>query len=132
MSPIRCPDCERNVSLEIGDVEFEDTKFDDTDNRVAVNIHMMLTCAECGTELGEYSGTADHIVPKLEEYLEKHDLDASDAEVDEAEVSKTRIITRGGRKTYVVEWTTQLRLNKRAFKVNGELAINQDQIKLLG
>jgi len=131
MSPIRCADCEKNVSLEIGEVEVQETRLGDSGNRIEVDLHMMLTCAECGSDLGEFTGTSDHIVPKLEEYVEKHDLDVSDSEVDEAEVSNTKIITRGGRKTYIAEWTTQLTLNEKVFKVNGELAINQDQIELL-
>lgn len=66
MSPIRCPDCETNVFLEIGEVEVEETRFDDSHNRVEVDLQMMLTGSECGSDIGEYDGTSGDIVPKLE------------------------------------------------------------------
>jgi len=127
MSPMRCADCERNVSLEV-EAEIEETRYDDSDARVEVDIHMIFTCAECGSELGEYSDSTDSVIQKLEDYLEKHeDLDPGDVEVDDAEVV-TAIKQRNGRKTYIAEWSTQAKLNNKVFKVNGELGVTQDQI----
>ena len=132
MSPIRCPDCERNVSLEISEAEVQETRFDDSENKIEVDIHMTFVCAECGGDLGEYTGMSDHEVPKLAEYLEKHDyVDASEAEVEDADVD-TKIITRNGRKTYLAKWSTQVKLNRKVFNVAGDLGITQDEIDLFG
>ena len=130
MSPIRCTACGKNVSLEIGEIEVEETRFDDADIRVEADLHMMLVCAECRANLGEYSGTSVKSVPKLGKYLENHGLDAGDVEVNEAEVTATKIIPRGVRKTYAVEWAAQLKLSGNVFKVAGELAIDQDLVVL--
>jgi hypothetical protein len=131
MSAARCSDCERNVSLEIGDTEINETTFDDSNYSVEVEIHMPFNCAECETELGEYEGTSDQVVPRLEDYLENHEnVDVSVAVVNEAEITETKIITRNGRKTYLAKWATQITLNKKEFKVAGELAITQDQIEV--
>ena len=131
MSPVRCPDCERNESLLINEAELIDYTFDDSAFTVETEIHMSFACAECETDLGEYTGTSDYVVPKLEDYLERHEnLDSSDAEVQYAEIIGTKIITRNGRKTYLAKWAANITLNKKDFMINGELAITQDQIEI--
>jgi len=129
MSPIRCPECEKNVSIIFNECEITDINFDDSDFSVIIEFHIVFGCAEDDTDLGEYDGESIQSVPKLADYLENHeDIDLNDIQVDENVVFENKIITRGGRKTYLTKWQTQVTLNKKVFKVVGELPLRLDQI----
>jgi len=129
MSPIRCPECEKNVSINFYECEVTDINFDDSDCSVVIEFHIVFGCAEDETELGEYDGESVQCVPKLADYLENHeDLDISNVQIYEDVKFENKIITRNGRKTYITKWVTQVTLNKRVFKVSGELPLTLDQI----
>jgi len=97
-----------------------------------VDLRLILTCEECGAELGEYSGTSDQEVAEFSEYLEKHeDVDASDADVEFADV-EGKVEKRKGRKHYIALWSTQLKCDDKIIKVSGEMAETQDQFELFG
>lgn len=131
MGAARCSDCEKNVRLEINDSEVNDYSFDEGAFAIEVEIHLSFTCIECGCDMGEYTGTSTQIVPKLEDYIENHEnLDVTDAELEEPQITETKVITRNGRKTYIAKWVTQLKLSNKKFCVYGELACTQDQIEL--
>ncbi len=49
---MRCPDCNKFVSMEVSDPEV-DTLEVDTDGTVNITVRIVRTCAECGTELKE-------------------------------------------------------------------------------
>jgi len=130
MGAIRCPDCESFVSLNV-DAEVEDTQYDDSSNFVEVDLHLILTCAECGAELGEYNDTTDYAATELGEYLEEHeDIDASNVECYDADIVETKVEKRKGRKHYIALWSTRLKCNDEVFKVSGEMAVTQDQFEL--
>lgn len=128
MSPMRCPDCEKNVALEIEEVEWTDYSFDG-ESSVEVEIHMLFACAQCGTTLAEYSDTCTAEIPGFVEYVEDHeDLDPGSAEMDEPE-TEGKIITRGGHKTYLAKWQSKIKLGRKTFKVSGELAVTHYQVE---
>ena len=131
MSPVRCPDCEKNVAIEISEAEITDTSFDDSELVVIVEGHIVLMCSECNTDLGEADATSSEIVPKMEEYLENHeDADPGEAEVEEAEITESKTITRNGKKTYISKWKTNVKLGRKTFKVNGDLAVTHEDITI--
>jgi len=49
---MRCPDCNKFVSLEPGDPEVEVIEINGQE--VSATVRIVLACAECGTELKEY------------------------------------------------------------------------------
>lgn len=50
---MRCPDCSKFVSLEFEEPEVENDLECDDDGNVTGTLHIVRTCAECGTELKE-------------------------------------------------------------------------------
>jgi hypothetical protein len=128
MSPMRCPDCEKNVAIEIEEADITDYNFDG-EGSVEITIHMAFACAECGTTLAEFDDVSTEEVPKLAEYLEDHeDVDLEGAELDAPDI-ETKIITRNGRKTYLAKWSTKLKVGRKTFKVDGEVAVTQDKME---
>lgn len=49
---MRCPGCEKFVSLEMGDPEVQDSNVD-TDGTVTITVRIVRTCADCGEEMKE-------------------------------------------------------------------------------
>lgn len=131
MSPVRCPDCEKNVSIEISEAEIIDTSFDDGELAVIIEGHIVLMCSECNTDLGEADSISSEIIPKIKEYIENHeDADPGEAEVEEAEITESKTITRNGKKTYITKWETNVKLGRKTFNVNGDLAVTQEDITI--
>lgn len=50
---MRCPDCNKFVAY--GDIEVEEQNCDINDNYIEGEVRVVLPCAECSTELKEYS-----------------------------------------------------------------------------
>lgn len=50
---MRCPDCQKFVSLENGDPETNSLEVEDTDDGaiVTAEVHLIRNCGDCGTEL---------------------------------------------------------------------------------
>ncbi len=49
---MRCPECNKFVSMEAGDPEVEDITI--LDDEVKCTVRLVVNCAECGNELKEY------------------------------------------------------------------------------
>ncbi len=76
---MRCPDCNRFASLDLGEPELEELSVDD-DGVVTGTVRICRTCAECGLELKE--ATLDLVEDMVSE-CEKHTGEGHELVVDD-------------------------------------------------
>ena len=100
---MRCPDCNKFVSLDTdGDPEVE-LEADETTGEVTGTVRIVNACQECGAELTEATFDVDVDFPAAEEHMKGHeDDDAHALALEEPTVDRTdRAVGRGrGTKTF--------------------------------
>jgi hypothetical protein len=88
----RCPDCNKFVSLEMGDPEVESIEVD-LDGVVSGDVRLTLICSECGNELSEATiSFEDGPVDNIENHISKKHADEENKEF-ELEVEETGIVS---------------------------------------
>lgn len=83
---MRCPDCNKFVSMENGEPEVNSVEVD-SEGHVNAEVHLTRNCAECSTELKDY--TFELEADPDEEFMAAHkghalDVDEGDCSVDES------------------------------------------------
>jgi hypothetical protein len=92
---MRCPDCQKFVSYDEGEVEIESEEIDD-DGLVRITVRVPLPCAECGQDLKEAAiEVEEQIEHDCEKYYEDpegeiYTLDNVDAEFHSRRQTKDR------------------------------------------
>jgi hypothetical protein len=76
----RCTDCNKFVSLEDGDVDVSNE--DTSDEQVTVEVRIVQTCADCGTDMKEASLTIERDLSEEHNFEAEH-VDAEGKEIDE-------------------------------------------------
>lgn len=67
----RCPDCSKFVSLEIQEPEVSSLEIAE-DGNINADVRVYLTCADCGTEMKEYTFNIDEIPDEVFSHIEEH------------------------------------------------------------
>lgn len=67
----RCPDCGKFVSLEGGDPEVNDLSIDES-GEITAEVRVFLTCAECGTEMKEFTFEDSTDSEEIENHIQEH------------------------------------------------------------
>jgi hypothetical protein len=78
---MRCPDCGKFVSHELGEVEVEESSVND--DMVTGTVRLHLDCMDCGNELAEttleFEAAIEHECPKAEEGTPTFDTNTDEA-----------------------------------------------------
>ncbi len=73
---MRCPDCNKFVSLECGDEP--EAELEVSDGVVTGTVRLVRNCAECGTELKEASFDVEVEIPAMVAHAEMHKREAEE------------------------------------------------------
>ena len=88
----RCSDCNKFVGLEQGEPEVQDLEIDET-GEVTGQVRVILTCADCGSEIKEaYIDLDETPSSELEDHIADHaeaGEDAESLEVEEVSIEET-------------------------------------------